>query len=264
MLTVIASMERELAGLRSRTREPKSWAIKGGRPIVSGAPGLEMHVLGVGPSAGPALTSLLQNRDDTDIAPSGLLMLGVAGAVQPGLKTGDLVLSSRYYRQDFDAQPDCLEPDPGLWQWALAAADESDRPVVYADSLTVRGLVTTADAKQDIHRRHPVAIVNMEDYWTAQAAQDAGVPFISVRAVLDTAQQSLPDYLCRMAASPRSAMAGAVAVPWRLPSLFGLWLRFGIAQRALTDFAVNFLAQASRDVPVSVGANSAERRSAAA
>ena len=248
MLTVVASMERELAGLR-----------RGSRASVP-----EMRVLGMGPGAGPALTSLLKRRDDTGATPSGLLMLGVAGAVQAGLQTGDLVLSSRYYRQDFDAQPDFLEPDPGLWQWALAAADDSERPVVYADSLTVGGLVTTANAKQDIRRRFPVAIVDMEDYWVAQAAQDAGVPFISVRVVLDTAQQSLPGYLCQMAGSPRFAVAGAVAMPWRMPALFGLWRRFGIAQRALTDFAVNLLGQASRDVPVFAGANAAGRRSAAA
>lgn len=247
MLTVVASMDRELAGLR-----------RGSRAAVP-----EMRVLGMGSGAGAALTSLLERREGNGATPSALLMLGVAGAVQAGLQTGDLVLSSRYYRQDFGAQPEFLEPDPGLWQWALAAADSSDRQVVYADSLTVSELVTTASAKQEIHRHNPVAIVNMEDYWVAQAARDAGVPFISVRAVLDTAQQSLPGYLCRMAASPPSAIAGAVAMPWRLPALFALWRRFGIAQRALTDFAVKFLAQASRDVPVPAGANAAERRSVA-
>ena len=248
MLTVVASMDRELAGLRRGSR--------------ASAP--EMRVLGMARDAGQALTSLLQRRDDTGVMPTALLMLGVAGAVQSGLQTGDLVLSSRYYRQDSDTRPDFIEPDPGLWQWALAATDSSDRRAVCADSLTVSELVTTADAKQDIHRRYPVAIVNMEDYWVAQAAREAGVPFISVRAVLDTAQQSLPGYLCRMAASPRSAVAGAVAMPWRLPELFALWRRFGIAQRALTDFAENFLAQAYRDVPVPAGAGAAQRRSAAA
>ena len=263
MLTVVASMERELAGLRSRicTGKPRLAAGNLRRGWWASVP--ETHALGMGPDAGPALRSLLL-RDDTRGATTGLLMLGVAGAVQLGLQTGDLVLSSRYYRQDFESQQEFLEPDPGLWQRALAAADSSDRRVVYADSLTVGGLVTTANAKQDIHRRYPVAVVNMEDYWVAQAARDAGVPFISIRTVLDTAEQSLPGYLCSMAASPRSAIAGAVAVPWRLPCLFGLWRRFGIAQRALTDFALNFLAQAHSNVPVSAGANSAERRGAAA
>lgn len=264
MLTIVASMDWELAGLRSRMRADMPRVADGNLRRGWWASVPETHALGVGPDASQVLADLLQRRNDSGAAPSALLMLGVAGAVQPGLQTGDLVLSSRYYRQDFDAQPDFLEPSPGLWQWAVDAADSSGRRVVYADSLTVSGLVTTASAKQDIHRRYPVSVVNMEDYWVAQAARDAGVPFISVRAVLDTAQQSLPGYLCRMAASPRSAIAGAVAMPWRLPALFALWRRFGIAQRALTDFAVNFLAEASRDVPFPAGANAAGHRSAAA
>ena len=277
MLIVLASMERELAGLRSRVRQgmPRSADSLG-----ASAP--EMHVLGMGYDAGQALRSLLQRRYDTGTAPLSLLMLGVAGAVQPGLQTGDLVLSSRYYRPrldetlpfwsqeqppdsprlldsrlDREAQPEFLEPDPGLWRWALAAAGDMHQPVVYADSLTVSGLVTTTNAKRDIHRRYPAAVVNMEDYWAARAAREAGIPFIAARAVLDTAQQSLPSYLCRIAGSPRGAIAGASAVPWRLPVLLGLWRRFGIAQRALTDFAVNFLAQATGDFPAPAGATAA-------
>ena len=216
-------MERELAGLRSRVRQGMPRSADG-----LGAPAPEMHVLGMGYDAGQALRSLLQRRYDTGTAPLSLLMLGVAGAVQPGLQTGDLVLSSRYYRPrldetlpfwsqeqppdsprlldsrlDREAQPEFLEPDPGLWRWALAAAGDMHQPVVYADSLTVSGLVTTTNAKRDIHRRYPAAVVNMEDYWAARAAREAGIPFIAARAVLDTAQQSLPSYLCRIAGSPR-------------------------------------------------------------
>ncbi len=266
MLIIVASVERELAGLRGRVRR--------GIPPAGGswASAPDMHVLGMGPQAGPALASLLQRREDNSgPAPSGLLMLGVAGAVQPGLQTGDLVLSSRYYRprldetnpfwpqeqplhpaefrHDLEAGPEFLEPNPELWQRASAAAGNLDRPVVYADSLTVGSVVATATAKQDIHRRYPAAIVNMEDYWVAQAALAAGVPFIAIRVVLDTAEQALPAYLCRMANSPWAAVAGASAMPWRLPVLLGLWRRFGIAQRALADFAVSFLGQASSDLP---------------
>ena len=262
MLIVAASMDRELAGLLSRMRDGAPRAVgKSSHSSWTSAP--EMHVLGMGPGAGSALTSLLQRRGNTGVATTGLLMLGVAGAVQPGLKSGDLVLSSRYYREGFDVQPEFLEPDPRLRQFALAAADDSDLPVIYADSLTVSKLVTTADAKQDIHRRYPAGLVNMEDYWVARAARDAGVPFISVRAVLDTAQQSLPSYLCRIASSPQAAIFGVAAMPWRWPALLGLWRRFHLTQGALTDFAMNFLAQASRDVPVPAGANAAAGRSVA-
>ena len=283
MLIVVASMKQELAGLRRQLK-------RGGRPKgVDGPPGAagtspwELRVVGMGRQAGAALRSILAPGYGLSglglQPPIGLLMLGLAGAVDPGLETGDLVLSARYYRQPsndtfpsiplkenapgsgnqggfppaaqggLETQGDYLVPDPRLWQWATAASGNLDRPVVYADSLTVGGLVTTPRDKQAVKRLYPVGIVNMEDYWAAAAALEAGVPFISVRAVLDPARQSLPAYLPGMSGSPGKALSALAAAPWRAPALAGLWRQLGIAQLTLTGFALNFLAQAADAAP---------------
>ena len=92
-----------------------------------------------------------------------------------------------------------------------------DKPVVYADSLTVSELVTAPRDKRAIQRRYPVGIVNMEDYWAASVAQEAGVPFISARAILDPVRQTLPGYLSGIAGFRAKALMGrgghAVADP---------------------------------------------------
>ena len=85
----------------------------------------------------------------------------------------------------------------------------------------------------------------MEDYWAASVAQEAGVPFISARAILDPVRQTLPGYLSGIAGFRAKALMGVVAMPWRIPTLVGLARQFGIAQRALTGFALNFLTQVS-------------------
>ena len=279
MLIVIASMEQELAGLRSQLK--RGWS-PGGADSMTGGNGtisVNLGVVGIGAQAGVGLRSIFENNNGLSgrglQRPVGLLLLGVAGAVDPGLETGDLVLSSRYYRPHLDESPSFiplemevpasenpdqipatpqgkrepenlfLAPDPALWQWAKAAGGNMGKPVVYADSLTVSDLVTTPSDKRAIERRYAVGIVNMEDYWAASAAQEAGVPFISVRAILDPADQTLPDYLSGFAVSPNRALLGLVAGPWRLPTMVGLARRFGIAQHALTDFALHFLTQVS-------------------
>lgn len=124
-----------------------------------------------------------------------------------------------------------------------------DKPVVYADSLTVSDLVTAPSGKQAIRRRYPVGILNMEDYWVASVAQEAGVPFISARAVLDPAQQALPGYLAGIAGSRATASLAMMAMPWRIPTLVGLARQLRIAQRALTEFAMGFLTQVSDATP---------------
>ena len=299
MLIVVASMEQELTGLRKQLRG--GWQPGGGsQSDRKGTLALDLRVIGMGEQAGVGLRSLLgsfnglssQSRD----RPTGVLLLGLAGAVDPGLETGDLVLSSRYYRPNLDEKPplislakeapnstnttqipesfqnksepttDFLAPDSEFWEWAMTAGENTDKPVMYADSLTVNDLVTAPRDKQAIQRRYPVGIVNMEDYWAASVAQEAGVPFMSARAILDEAHQALPAYLSGMAGARAKVLPGLIAMPWRVPTLVGLARQLRIAQRALTDFAQNFLTQVSDAEPAhayeaAVGAAPASERS---
>ena len=277
MLIVVASMERELAGFRSQLSRGWSPEDVGSQSEGNRTISVNLGVVGIGTQADVGLRSILLNNNGLSgrglQRPVGLLLLGVAGAVVPGLETGDLVLSSRYYRPHLDdgspqkpleketrdsANPDgipvtpfgkseakasFLVPDPKLWQWATAAGKNLDKPVVYADSLTVSDLVTAPSDKRVIERRYPVGIVNMEDYWAASVAREAGIPFISARAILDPVDQALPGYLSNIAGSRARALVGLVAMPWRLPTLVGLSRQLGIAQHALTDFGLSFLTQ---------------------
>ena len=301
MLIVVSSMEQELAGLRKQLGRGWKPGGTGGLPERIGTFTVNLGVIGLGKQAAAGLRSIF--GDDNGIPgrgvqrPVGLVLLGVAGAVGPDLETGDLVLSSRYYcphlnanspaiplqqetrdsgishgvpataQEQSEAKSDFLAPDPKLWQWAIAAGRNLGKPVVYADSLTVDQLVTSPNSKRDIGSRYPVGIVNMEDYWAASVAQEVGLPFISVRAILDPAHQALPGYLSGIAGSPSRALLSFVAMPWRLPTLIGLSRQMGIAQRALTDFALNFLTQVAHSTsPTSndaaVGVASVPTRSA--
>ena len=284
MLTVIASMEQELAGLRRQLRRGWRPGGAGSLPDQKENLSLDLQVIGVGKQASVQLRSMLEKSNGlSDRGPhqsGGLLLLGLAGAVVPGLETGDLVLSSRYYRPHFDedspldpleneprssnvgnqvrptpfdqrvSNRDFLAPAPELWQWAVSAIRNMDNRTVFADSLTLCDLVTAPSAKQAIGRRYPVSIVNMEDYWVASVAQDAGVPFFSARAILDPAHQALPGYLPGMAGSRAKALLSLVATPWRIPTLVGLARQVEVARRALTSFAMNFLTQVFATAPV--------------
>ena len=277
MLIVVSSMEQELAGLRKQLG--RGWRPGGtaSPPERIGTFTVNLGVIGLGKQAAVGLRSIFGDNNGLlslgAQRPVGLLLLGVTGAVGPDLETGDIVLSSRYYRPDLNAnspaipvekqtrdsaishgvpataqnqsaeKTDFLAPDPRLWQWAIAAGRDLDKPVVYADSLTVDQLVTSPNSKRDIGRQYPVGIVNMEDHRVASVAQEVGVPFISVRAILDPAHQALPGYLSGMASSPGRALLGLVTAPWRLPTLVGLSRQMAIAQRSLSDFALNFLTQ---------------------
>ena len=167
-------------------------------------------------------------------------MLGFAGAVDPALESGDLVIPAHFYSPYTDA---LLSPEPKMRRVALAAAEATGRPAAQLDSLTVGHLVSTPGEKAHLHRRYPVGIVNMEDYWVAEAAMAAGADFISARVVLDTAGQALPGYLSGLAGSRAKAAASMAVMPWRIPAMLGLARRLPRAQEALTAFALCFLDQ---------------------
>ena len=106
VLIVIASMERELAGLRRQLRLGWRPGGAGSLPDQKENLSLDLQVIGMGKQASVQLRFLLEKSNGLSgrglQQTCGLLLIGLAGAVVPGLETGDLVLSSRYYRPYFD------------------------------------------------------------------------------------------------------------------------------------------------------------------
>jgi hypothetical protein len=81
----------------------------------------------------------------------------------------------------------------------------------------------------------------MEDYWIAEAAAEAGVPFLAVRAVLDPARQGLPSYLIQRSARPAQVIHRTLIRPWRVPTLLRLAQQMKAAQGSLTRFSLAFI-----------------------
>ena len=283
MLTIIAAMEEELAGVRT------ALAAAGDRPGAT-APAPACHVIGVGRKGVEAsLRGLLPTRRQQRLGaepPAALLLLGFAGGGAPSLSTGDLTLAGRYgrlvpqpemlrfdpdgmtgpaalrrLRAELGAGPSphsriqlawprrylnpiiprravlkFLEPDPAMLQRAREALAQGGLTAAETDSMTVEELITDAKTKQELHRQFQAGTVNMEDYWVARSAAAAQVPFLSVRAVLDTADQGLPSYLMGLSEKP-----GWAALPWRVPNLLRVYRQMRQAQESLARFAVAFL-----------------------
>ena len=251
MLTIVASMEQELVLLRKQL-EGRADASEPEASVAA-----DLRVIGVGRSAAQtAVNALLQRQGmNGDRSPSmeRLLLLGFAGGVDPAIGAGTLVLSSRYYRQE--PAGDYLAPGSEMFRQGAQAATAAGETWVDTDSLTVDHLVATPEAKRAIRDRHPVGIVEMEDYWVAAAAREVGVPFLSARVVLDAADQALPGYLLGLSRSRTRAAVTVAVMPWRIPALLGLARRLPRAQRALTRFATAFLGQSSEARGVQPRAN---------
>ena len=228
-----ASMGQELLGLRHEMLD-----IEDDTGV---SPSVEFQILGVGPDrAGAALAALLEGRrSEVD----GVLVLGVAGGVDPDLDTGDLLLADRYALQNGAAQGagQAIKPDSQMLKSAEQAALNLSIPVCNGSALTVDHLVAEPEEREELRTQYQVQSVNMEDYRVAEAAQKAGVPFLSVRVVLDTAGQRLPGYLPGLAKSPYKVLTNVLLMPWRIPAMLRLKSQLQLGQAVLTTFGVSYL-----------------------
>ena len=262
MLTIIAPMYREISYLR---RDPTLGRWDGGPARLPAQLPVQLLVVGVGKDA--VLNSLSRwleapntgsTSGSTSNRPDRLLLLGFAGAVDPALACGDLILAGRYYL-DADIPEgigdEFFEADSSMLEQAAAAASASGLAWSGVESLTVGRPVATGKEKAAIYRYHSgrhsvgsvnLGAVNMEDYWIAEFAARAEIPFLAVRAVIDTAGQAIPSYATGLQGRRWSALISAAARPWQLPNLMSLASNLRVARKSLRRFAVAFLQNPER------------------
>jgi nucleoside phosphorylase len=112
------------------------------------------------------------------------MSFGLCGGLDPSIAPGTVFVAHQIVlpggrRLHFD----------GRWAQAIAARIPNARiaPLLGVDAAAV----TTAE-KRALFARHAVPALDMESHGVAQAAHEARVPFVALRAVADPAARSLP------------------------------------------------------------------------
>ncbi len=193
---VIAALREEIDPLVERMAdvETSKW---GRRTVHHGRIG-DCQVVaiagGVGKVKAAACTQYLIDRFRVE----ALICMGVAGAVNPRLETGDIVISEKTQQHDFDpGDPRLLKKFRGRWleadaelvKRALEATEESG----LADRCHL-GKVLTGDQAIISHEKHEWLwatwhgdCVDMESAAVAEVCRMNGVPWVVVRAISDSA-----------------------------------------------------------------------------
>ena len=124
-----------------------------------------------------------------------LLIIGVAGALNPGLRAGDLVVADEV-RAEAGGDTTTLLGDRA---WALHAARHAGAK--HGVALSALSIADTASEKQRLLSLCNAAgrpcIVDLESFAYAREAEKRGVPWLVLRAISDTADESLPEVLNR-------------------------------------------------------------------
>jgi adenosylhomocysteine nucleosidase len=177
-------MEEELYSLRKRLSDVERVTLSAGSAVrgLLASEGVLLMATGEGAvSAERGLSALLSNWQI-----EALLVVGVAGAISPDLAVGDLVVADSVK----DQRGELALPDAALLQRALASGN-----VVQGGVLSVDRIVAKPSGKQALWQRvggGKYQVVDLESATYARLATENEIPYLVLRAISDTASESLP------------------------------------------------------------------------
>jgi adenosylhomocysteine nucleosidase len=183
-VAILAALDRELSGLRSRVAASGRWKEGPVRAVLGRLRGIPVILGSTGDGAANARRGA---RALLDRFPAGSVMvIGVAGALSPHLEPGRVLVAREVLEEGGPVPP----PDP---LWLHRALRETGAAA--ASFVCTPGMLCTARAKADACSRLPrgaVAAVDLETAAFARVAAERGLPYVALRAVSDAAEESLP------------------------------------------------------------------------
>jgi hopanoid-associated phosphorylase len=196
-------------------------------------------------AAGPGMTVICSSSDPAqlrtllaDFDPAtvrGVISFGVAGGLDPELKSGAVVVAT--------------EVVAGNSRWAasevlsdelIAGAGVGRQKVFRGGLVGVEKVVTGQAGKAALRSEFGAAAVDMESHIAAQFAAKAGLPFAALRVVSDPASRALPE-IATTAIKPngdidmRKVLRGIARNPLVIRALVSTGRDFNRALRSLRD-----------------------------
>lgn len=136
--------------------------------------------------------------------PCCIFSIGAAGAVDSSLQVGDIVVVQKIFQESGQA----LSCDHDLSQNVFQIIQESGLPVIRGNCLSIKRFIHQKAEKKRLAARFNVQVVDMESSALAHVICSAGINFIDVRIVSDTAAHDTVDMNSVVSCRLQSGAAG--------------------------------------------------------
>ena len=220
MLGIVVALSRELKSLTRQTIAVGEWKAITGNALVA--------LSGIGAERAYAAGSLLISQGAT-----ALLSWGYAAALDERVSAGCLILPERIIGSNGEIHP--VNPE---WHRRLYRTLERKHPVRTDTLAESDAIVKTSAQKRALAKRTQAAATDMESASQARLAKEHGLPFIALRAVVDTLSTDIPqNILNALDAAGNVNLWKLFATGHSLPAdwikIAQLGIQFNAARRAL-------------------------------
>ncbi len=238
-VAAVGTLWREVGPL-ARRLSAREVRHGGGRRFVEGALGdVRILVSATGEGAGLAAegTEDLLQRFPADL----LIALGIAGGLTPDLQAGTVLVA----REVRDGRTTVTPPDESWTDAVLGRTATVGGTVISSSSIAVDPI-----AKAEIWRQaagEGSGVVDLESAAVARVAAARHLPYLVIRAVSDTAEESLPlDFESFRNRQGRIAQARVVLQALRQPALWPSLLRLRNRVRRCAESLADVVEEALR------------------
>lgn len=155
---------------------------------------------------------------------------GVAGALSPKLKVGDVVMAHCVI-DAVTGEHLPRELIPRL-------------PMPSQTIVTVPRMITSPQEKRQLHERYDAAAVDMESAAIARVCKEESIGFLAIRAISDTADEVIPEFISKFFDRNGRLQPGKVAMElWKNPSCITALRRLDRQSRAACEALEKHLAE---------------------
>jgi hopanoid-associated phosphorylase len=177
------------------------------------------------------LRSLLASFDPSSVR--GVISFGVAGGLDPALKSGDVVVATEVM-----AGASRWLAASALSEELIAGAGLGRQRVIRGGLAGVEQVVAAQAGKAALHSETGAAAVDMESHIAAAYAADANLPFAALRVISDPATRALPALATNAIKANgdidlRKVLRGVARNPLTIRALYATGRDFNRALRSL-------------------------------
>ncbi len=211
MFVIIAATDEELNGVLKRMRQVRRESRPGMHCFYGRINSRDLLLVQTG--VGPKKAGAAANRILKEYAPQAVMSIGAAGAADPALQVGDIVIIKNILHH----AGGCFAADALRSERVTAHLSAAAMPVYRGDCFTVGTFIHTAGQKQRIFAHTGAGVIDMESASLAKRFCAAGVAFLDIRIVSDTAREDAFNieafYACKKKAGRRGTSAYFIQHP---------------------------------------------------